>query len=67
MASSVPLQNWSSDAGKPDRSLTRLRFQGPETHRAAQVELMEVQSGENHTTLSAQLHNEKSSPLLAWT
>lgn len=32
--------------------------------RAAQVEHMEVQKSGNHGTLSAQLHNEKSNPLV---
>lgn len=33
-------------------------------HRAAQAEHMEVQKRGNHGTLSTQLHNEKSSPLV---
>lgn len=33
-------------------------------HRAAQAEHMEVQKRGNHGTLSAQLHNEKSNPLV---
>lgn len=33
-------------------------------HRTAQAEHMEVQKRGNHGTLSAQLHNEKSNPLV---
>ena len=33
-------------------------------HQAAQAEHMEVQKRGNHGTLSAQLHNEKSNPLV---
>lgn len=57
------VQNWSSEGGLPDRSMTRLHFQDTKMHQAAQAEHMEVQKRGNHGTLSAQLHNEKSNLL----
>ena len=63
IGSSADLQQ-GRGGGVPDRSLTRLHFQDTKTHRAAQAEYMDAQKRGNHGTLSAQLHNEKSNPLL---
>lgn len=57
-------RGWGWGWGKPDRLLTPLHFQDAEMHRTAQAEHMEVQKRGNHGTLSAQLHNEKSNPLV---
>lgn len=64
------LHNWRrgwvgwGGGGEPDRLLTPLHFQDAKMHRTAQAEHMEVQKRGNHGTLSAQLHNEKSNPLV---
>lgn len=63
----VHLRDCSSEGGGGglhDHSLTRLHFQDTKMHQAAQAEHMEVQKRGNHGTLSAQLHNEKSNPLV---
>lgn len=49
--------------GLADPLLTRLHFHDTKTQRAAQAEYVDVPKRGNHGTLSAQLHNEKSSAL----
>lgn len=64
IGSSAELEQWWWWGGGPDRLLTPLHFQDTKMQRAAQAERMEVQKRGNHGTLSAQLHNEKSNPLV---
>ena len=48
----------------PTACWPHLLFQDAKTHRTALAEHVEVQKRGNHGTLSAQLHNEKSNPLV---